>query len=68
MKYTDRNHPEPRDNKMITYSYKHGFIHDNFTTGVIQIQVQGEHGFLMTVKSVHAAKILLTKHFNKWGA
>lgn len=43
---------------MITYSYKSGYIHDNFTDGIIKIQIAGriEH-----VKSIHAAKCLITR-------
>jgi len=43
---------------MVTYSYKDGFIHDNFTTDKVQAQVGHD---VYSVKSVRAAKILITK-------
>lgn len=43
---------------MRTFKYKNGYIHENFTTGVVQVQI----GYKVTVvKSVHAAKIFITK-------
>jgi len=49
---------------MLTFKYKTGYIHDNFTTGVIRVQVDG-YAYAIEVKSIHAAKILITKHVNK---
>ena len=44
---------------MITYKYKGLYIHDNFTTG--NIQVQDLDFNIYKVKSFHAAKLLITK-------
>jgi len=49
---------------MITVKYKTGFIHENFTSGVIRVQVD-QWAYSIEVKSIHAAKIMITKHFNK---
>jgi hypothetical protein len=42
---------------MITYKYKHGYIHDNFTAGIVQVQIGYK---VYRVKSVHAAKLFIT--------
>ena len=48
---------------MCTYKYKCGWIHENFTLGVIRVQVD-KHAYSLEVKSFHQAKILITKHLN----
>jgi hypothetical protein len=49
---------------MVTFKYKCGYIHENFITGNVMVNVD-EHAYVILAKSVHAAKILITKHFNK---
>lgn len=51
-----------------TISYKQGFIHvASFGSNeVIKVSVD-KYAYLIYVKSVHAAKILITKHANKYG-
>lgn len=44
---------------MNTFKYKCGFIHDNFTTGVVRVQVD-PYAYTIQVKSVLAAKRLIT--------
>lgn len=48
---------------MITHKYKSGYIHENFTSGVIRVQVDA-YAYAIEVKSLHAAKLLITKHVN----
>lgn len=49
---------------MITIGYKSGFIHENFTSGIILVQVES-CAPAIRVKSFHAAKLLITKHLKK---
>lgn len=51
---------------MSTFKYKCGFIHENFTTGVTRVQVD-QYAYAIEVKSVQAAKLLITKHLKKYG-
>lgn len=44
---------------MLTFKYKTWFIHDNFTSG--RVTVQDLDFNITTVKSVHAAKIFITR-------
>ncbi len=48
---------------MNTIRYKTGYIHINFTLDMVRVQVDG-YAYSIEVKSVHAAKILITKHVN----
>jgi len=43
---------------MHTFKYKAGYIHDNFTAGIIKVQYKRH---IIEVKSVRAAKMLITK-------
>jgi competence protein ComGF len=54
-----------------TIGYKNGFIHltyphqyNNLKREVIRVQVDG-YAYSIQVKSLHAAKITITKHENK---
>lgn len=51
---------------MITFKYKRGFIHENFTSGIIRVSVD-EYAYCIEVKSIHAAKIMITKHEKRNG-
>jgi hypothetical protein len=44
---------------MYTFSYKHGYIHENFTTGVVKVQIGPN---VYRVASVRAAKLFITKN------
>jgi hypothetical protein len=48
---------------MFTFKYKGAYIHDNFTTGTVTVQIfDGKNSFYTKeVKSVHAAKLFITK-------
>jgi len=48
---------------MNTFRYKGGYIHDNFTTGVVLVQID-PYAYPVQVKSVLAAKQLITKYLN----
>ena len=50
---------------MNTIKYKTGFIHENFTTGVIRVQVDG-YAYPIECKSIFAAKLIITKHTKKY--
>ena len=45
---------------MNTFSYKGHYIHENFTNSTVEVQFK--NNIIIKVKSVHAAKILITKH------
>jgi hypothetical protein len=47
---------------MITFSYKSCYIHDNFTDGIVKVQIIGV--YTIRVKSVHAAKCYITRYLN----
>lgn len=49
-------------------SYKQGFIFGAFINGneVIKVQVD-KFAYVVYVKSVHAAKIMISKHINNYG-
>jgi hypothetical protein len=51
---------------MHTFKYKCGYIHENFTTGIIQVQVD-QYAYPIEVRSIRAAKILISKHVKKYG-
>jgi|LakMenEpi03Aug12_release.lakeMendotaPanAssembly.Ray.scaffolds.fasta_scaffold04620_19 hypothetical protein len=49
------------------FAYKCGFIcGKNFRDGanIVRVKVD-KYAYLIEVKSIHAAKIMITKHFNK---
>lgn len=48
----------------LTRSYKQGYIHSYFYDGneIFQVQVD-KFAYLKYVKSIRAAKLLITKHF-----
>lgn len=46
---------------MVTFGYKGGFIHENFTAGIIQVQVTA-YSPPVYVKSIQAAKAMITKY------
>ena len=48
---------------MNTFKYKCGFIHENFTNGVVRVQVDA-YAYAIEVKSVRAAKLIISKHLN----
>lgn len=48
---------------MNTFKYKCGYIHENFTLGVIRVQVDA-YAYAIEVKSILAAKQLISKHLN----
>ena len=45
---------------MHTFKYKGHYIHENFNSDIIQVQFANNK--IITVKSVRAAKILITRH------
>jgi hypothetical protein len=49
-----------------TQSYRCGFIHSAYVNGhwIVRAQVDG-YAYPIQLKSIHAAKILITKHFKK---
>jgi hypothetical protein len=47
---------------MHTFSYKRGFIHVNFTDPKREIIHAQIDGYRVEVKSIHAAKLLITKY------
>lgn len=50
---------------MITFSYKIGFIHVNFNmNNRVTVQID-RYAYNVECRSVHAAKIWITKHANK---
>lgn len=51
-----------------TFKYKTGYIHTSYAEGteVIRVQVDG-FAYSLIVKSVHAAKIIISKHLKKIG-
>ena len=49
---------------MYTIGYKTGFIHENLKTGKILVQVDA-YAYAIEVKSIRAAKIMITKFVNK---
>lgn len=53
---------------MRTFKYKNGFIHVNFIgkREVIKVQVDS-FAYALEVKSVHAAKLLISKHSKNYG-
>jgi DNA-binding protein YbaB len=53
---------------MHTIKYKNGYIHVNFIgkNEVIRVMVD-QYAYAIQVKSVHAAKIMITKHNKKYG-
>lgn len=52
-----------------TIGYKKGYIHLSYIENqeVIRVQVDG-YAYPIQVKSMHAAKLLITKHVQKCGA
>lgn len=48
---------------MFTFKYKGAYIHENFNAGVITVQIfDGKNSFFtFDAKSVHAAKIKITR-------
>lgn len=48
---------------MFTFKYKTGYIHENFMTGEIRVQltIKGVPCIVLR-KSIHAAKLFITKH------
>lgn len=51
---------------MNTIQYKSGFIHENLSSGMIQVQVD-RFAYPVEIKSFHAAKLLISKHIKKYG-
>lgn len=51
---------------MHTFKYKCGYIHENFTAGIIRVQVD-RYAYTIEVRSIRAAKILISKHIKKYG-
>lgn len=53
-------------NSSLTQSYKQGYIFSAYIDGneVVKCQVD-KHAYIIYVKSIHAAKILITKHNKK---
>ena len=55
-----------REKQMITIFYNGAWIHENFTTNVVTVQlpIKDDHKLYYTkqVKSVHAAKLFITKN------
>jgi len=46
-----------------TIGYKKGFIHESYSTGVQVVRVQVDRfAYAIQVKSIQAAKLLITKH------
>jgi hypothetical protein len=45
---------------MHTFKYKCGYVHENFTSGMVRVQVD-EYAYPIEVRSIHAAKIRITK-------
>lgn len=52
----------------LTFRYKTGFIHESYVTGLQIIRVQvDQFAYAIQVKSIRAAKLLITKHNKKIG-
>jgi hypothetical protein len=51
---------------MLTIKYKCGYIHENFTSGRIVVQVD-PFAYAIEVKSILSAKMLITKHLKCYG-
>lgn len=49
---------------MVTYKYKDGYIHVNFTLGITRVQVD-RFAYTIEVKSYRAAQLMITKHYSK---
>lgn len=51
----------------LTISYKTGYIYTAVIDGqdIVKYQVD-KHAYVQYCKSIHAAKIIITKHFNKF--
>ena len=48
-----------------TFAYKQGYIHTKYVNGIEIVQVQvDQFAYIIQVKSVQAAKVLITKHKN----
>lgn len=53
---------------MHTFKYKGWYIHENFNTSIgieVGVMVQSPDYELITVKSIHAAKCLITRRIKK---
>jgi len=51
----------------LSFGYKCGFIHESVFSNnatIIRVQVD-KYAYPVEVRSIHAAKIMITKHFNK---
>jgi len=55
-----------RRDSFLTTSYKCGWIHYHVASGrdIFEVQVDA-YAYAIQVKSTHAAKILITKHWNR---
>lgn len=52
----------------LTQSYKQGFIHSYYESNneVIKVQVD-KYAYIIQVKSIRAAKLLITKNYKNYG-
>ena len=51
---------------MITIAYKTGYITENLSTGMVRARVDA-YAYSIEVKSVHAGKIIISKHIKNYG-